>query len=358
MNDMKNTFTHKNLITLLLVVIITIISVYMAGCDTEKQKYDTNSATTSVATADENDVDTEATTQTATQNDTTVAMTTTTSTEVKTEETTTVANKAEVGENTQETHAPNEETVVSQGNAAPGHSHSYTAKVTKATCGSEGYTTYTCKCGASYVGDYTYALKHNWGGWTTVKEATSESEGKRENICNRCGKIKSESIDKIASPYDASCRSDEGLLAERILYYINQYKNVDAAFFYDMKQYADMRSAQLSDNFAHDLDDIREVSNALKYGNCIIEEETIFNWETNQAEKAGNVIEYYDGIPSEAIGKITSCSGSIDEVAYEVATMFYESSGHWKYVGADNTLYIAVGIYFDGPNFYTCLIMG
>jgi len=33
------------------------------------------------------------------------------------------------------------------------HSHSYSEMVTKSTCVAEGYTTYTCRCGASYKGD-------------------------------------------------------------------------------------------------------------------------------------------------------------------------------------------------------------
>lgn len=35
------------------------------------------------------------------------------------------------------------------------HTHSYSTKVTAATCTEQGYTTYTCACGDSYVGDYT-----------------------------------------------------------------------------------------------------------------------------------------------------------------------------------------------------------
>lgn len=34
------------------------------------------------------------------------------------------------------------------------HTHSYSKKVTPATCTKKGYTTYTCSCGDSYVADY------------------------------------------------------------------------------------------------------------------------------------------------------------------------------------------------------------
>lgn len=42
------------------------------------------------------------------------------------------------------------------------HVHIYTAEVTSATCRSGGYTTYTCTCGDSYVGDKTSVGWHIW----------------------------------------------------------------------------------------------------------------------------------------------------------------------------------------------------
>ena len=42
------------------------------------------------------------------------------------------------------------------------HEHSYTADVTAPTCTEDGYTTYTCACGKSYIGDKTAALGHNF----------------------------------------------------------------------------------------------------------------------------------------------------------------------------------------------------
>lgn len=37
----------------------------------------------------------------------------------------------------------------------PPHTHSYSKKVVEATCTEKGYTTYTCSCGDTYIGDYT-----------------------------------------------------------------------------------------------------------------------------------------------------------------------------------------------------------
>ena len=42
----------------------------------------------------------------------------------------------------------------------PEHDHDYNAVVTSPTCSSEGYTTYTCNCGDSYVSDRVDPTNH------------------------------------------------------------------------------------------------------------------------------------------------------------------------------------------------------
>ncbi len=60
---------------------------------------------------------------------------------------------------------------VAAANGSSAHTHSYSSAVTAATCTSQGYTTYTCSCGASYVSDYVSALGHSYA----------------EGVCTRCG---------------------------------------------------------------------------------------------------------------------------------------------------------------------------
>ena len=43
-----------------------------------------------------------------------------------------------------------------------GHDHIYQATVTAPTCKAQGYTTYTCACGGSYVADYVAATGHSY----------------------------------------------------------------------------------------------------------------------------------------------------------------------------------------------------
>lgn len=61
------------------------------------------------------------------------------------------------------------------------HTHEYIAKVTPPTCTERGYTTYTCKCGDSYVSDYVDALGHDFG-----QEWHSDATG-HWHTCSRCG---------------------------------------------------------------------------------------------------------------------------------------------------------------------------
>ena len=336
---MKNTFTHKNTIAILLIALIVITSIGLTGCKEEKSVATPDSVPTSVTTVDETTSNTENTTQTVTKSITVVHTTSTSPTKVD-------ESAPDKPDDNQNIERP-ENTIVSEGNTSPQHTHSYGWVTIKADCINDGYTVYSCACGAVYTDDYVEAYGHDWSAWETVKEATTESEGKRQKVCSTCGKVKSESIDKVASPYDASCRSDEDLLCERILYYINQYKNVDATSLPRMKQFAEMRAEQLASDFSHNEDDRRYAAEYLQYEKYV----DLSHW--NDPDITG----YWQAC-SEAIGKSTNAGGSIDEMAKRVADMFYGSYDHWSYVGADDTVYISIGVYLDGPTMYTCAAIG
>ena len=65
------------------------------------------------------------------------------------------------------------------------HAHEYVAEVTPATCAKYGFTTYTCSCGDSYVGDYTPLAEHAYT--ETVHLPTCEEEGYTAYLCTDCG---------------------------------------------------------------------------------------------------------------------------------------------------------------------------
>ena len=60
------------------------------------------------------------------------------------------------------------------------HIHEYDSVVTDPTCTEQGFTTYTCECGDSYVDNYVDATGHTYGEWTVIKEATVDTEGEME----------------------------------------------------------------------------------------------------------------------------------------------------------------------------------
>jgi len=97
---------------------------------------------------------------------------------------------------TQPTQKPTEPT---QKPTEPVHKHCYSKKVTNPTCTEKGYTTYTCSCGDSYVGDYVDKLGHNYK--SQVVAPTTTSEGYTKHTCSRCGhSYKDSYTDKLPEP--------------------------------------------------------------------------------------------------------------------------------------------------------------
>ena len=66
----------------------------------------------------------------------------------------------------------------------PSTAHNYKAVVTAPTCTTEGYTTYTCTCGDSYVADKTPTIAHKYN--TVVTAPTCTTEGYTTYTCS-CG---------------------------------------------------------------------------------------------------------------------------------------------------------------------------
>ena len=65
------------------------------------------------------------------------------------------------------------------------HIHSFTATVLEPTCTQQGYTTYTCSCGVSFIDDYVNALNHDYNSIKT--EPTCTQQGYTTHTCLRCG---------------------------------------------------------------------------------------------------------------------------------------------------------------------------
>ncbi len=73
------------------------------------------------------------------------------------------------------------------GEGTPEHTHSYTSVYTAPTCTEDGYTTYTCECGDSYViKDEGTATGHSWLDWEYLDETY------HSRTCSACNTTETE----------------------------------------------------------------------------------------------------------------------------------------------------------------------
>ena len=63
--------------------------------------------------------------------------------------------------------------------------HDYITSVTAPTCTTQGYTTYTCSCGDTYITDYTDSKGHDYN--VIVTAPTCEKDGFTTYTCTTCG---------------------------------------------------------------------------------------------------------------------------------------------------------------------------
>lgn len=77
----------------------------------------------------------------------------------------------------------------------------YEPTVTKPTCTQQGYTTYTCACGNSYVDDCVAALGHSYGTWTQTITPTCTKDGERVHACARCGHSETQVLSALGHDY-------------------------------------------------------------------------------------------------------------------------------------------------------------
>lgn len=83
--------------------------------------------------------------------------------------------------------------------------HSYTSVVTTPTCTSEGYTTFTCNCGYSYIGDNKEALGHQYNdpSYTWSDDYTKCTASR--SCKNDSSHIETETIDSTVTRSESTC---------------------------------------------------------------------------------------------------------------------------------------------------------
>ena len=155
---------------------------------------------------------------------------------------------------------------------------------------------------------------------------------------------KPQKTETIVKPVQYATKADEKAIAERLVYYINEYRKEQgtpvATKLPGLTQYAEYRSRQLISNFAHDTEDERTAATALKYGEYVDPSEYGMSGEP-----------YYTVNAGEAIAK-AGYVGTVDEIAKKFATLTRNSSGHWAYVGDGRYKYIGIGITYESGMWY------
>ena len=138
-------------------------------------------------------------------------------------------------------------------------------------------------------------------------------------------------------------KEDSLEVANRVLYYINEFREAPATYLPELAEYAQYRSRQLISNFAHDTADQRAAATALQYGEYV--DPGVFG---------GNGEPYYRANAREAIAK-ADYVGTIDEVAYKLASLVRNSPNHWNYIGSSEYTHIALGVTYESDMWYCAI---
>ena len=133
---------------------------------------------------------------------------------------------------------------------------------------------------------------------------------------------------------------DARTVADKVLEYINSFRTSSAVKLPGLTSYAEYRSRQLIGNFAHDTNDERAAATALRYGEYV-----------DPSVYGGSGEPYYRANANEAIAK-AGYVGTVDEVAYKLATLVRNSAEHWCYIGSAEYGYIAVGVTYESGMWY------
>ena len=138
-------------------------------------------------------------------------------------------------------------------------------------------------------------------------------------------------------------QEDASEVAARVLHYINEFRDVPATYLSGLAEYAQYRSRQLISNFAHDTADQRAAATALQYGEYV--DPSVFG---------GSGQPYYRANAREAIAK-AGYVGTVDEVAYKLASLVRNSPNHWNYIGSSEYTHIAVGVTYESDMWYCAI---
>ena len=363
------------------VIIATVMAGCVAGGGQQIQKYPVTTVPTETVGVTEPTAETTAATEPTAETTFTTEPSTETTAATEPEETQPVETEPAVTQ-------PKETEPSTPAATEPDHTHSYTAKTVAPTCDAKGYVLHSCTCGKSYKTDETAATGHAYT--DTVIAPTAATKGYTLHECSKCGKsYKDNYTDKLGNGADHEHTytttevveatytkrgytvyyeyigdvveplvPNEYDVARAAAKYINQFRaaqgSTQLTWLPGMTKVAEYRAVQLTYNFAHDTDDLREALAYYKYGKWY--DMTLYGEDASES--------YYSHEGSEAIGKSGATGLDADALGKRLAEMFLNSSGHWRYVGSSDYSYVGIGVKYV-PNaqqfdyrWYICVLVG
>jgi len=123
--------------------------------------------------------------------------------------------------------------------------HRYNAAITLPNCTEKGYTTYTCECGESYVGDYLDALGHKFGQYISNDDATVTSDGTKTAVCERDGCKTTDTVPDVGTKLLLGDMNNDKLLdTDDAIYLLRHILMPDS---YHVKQSANVNGDDVTD---------------------------------------------------------------------------------------------------------------
>lgn len=191
----------------------------------------------------------------------------------------------------------------------------------------------------------------------TIKKPDSESAAvSTPNTTDSIEQIQTEPKSEQDTPPDTASEepeqpqtpnagaSDAEAVADRVIYYINLHRTETGAKALSklpgLTVFSEYRSRQIINNFSHDITDRRAAAAALKYGEYIDPKD--YNVDAEP---------YYEVDAREAISKHGQ-TGTVDQIAKEIADMFKNSASHWSYLGDNDYGFTGVGVTYQSGMWY------
>ena len=176
---------------------------------------------------------------------------------------------------------------------------------------------------------------------TTAPAKSANSESTAEPESEKATEPETKPAEPPSEPEKSYAGAENArAVADKVLEYINSFRTSPAVKLPGLTSYAEYRSRQLIRNFAHDTNDERAAATALQYGEYV-----------DPSVYGGSGEPYYRANASEAIAK-AGYVGTVDEVAYKLATLVKNSAEHWCYIGSVEYGYIAVDVTYESGMWY------